>query len=124
MFSNLSIAGAMAWICAAMVIPGRILVGFEDYAGKTDLALRMRHYPQWLVLNFRAYHSHKYFLLSASMLAPIAVLATVLFLLFAAKCALEGAKRSCSKTTSLIRFQSWARLDSSYPSRTLSLPRC
>lgn len=90
---NLSMALVMAWTCAAMVVPGRILVGLEHFTNYGDLILRMAWYPRWLIQNFQSYHSHKYLLLSASMLVPIAVLALVLLMLCIAKLALEVAKR-------------------------------
>jgi hypothetical protein len=89
---NAGLAAALAWFCAALVVPGRILVGLASPSPFDPLSC-LRYYPIWLIENFRQTHSHKYLLMAASMLLPILTFSTLLVLLLICRLALNLAKR-------------------------------
>lgn len=91
--SDVALAAALAWLCAAFVVPGRRVVGLQHESSLDMLLWSLRYYPLWLLENFRSFHSHKYLLMSASMLIPIAFFGAVLLGLLLAKLALQAAKR-------------------------------
>lgn len=91
--ADVAFAILLAWACAALVIPGRIAVGFERFDGIVDLETRMQEYPRWLISHFQSFHSHKYLLMSASMLIPTAIFGILFVTLLLAKLALGIGKR-------------------------------
>jgi hypothetical protein len=90
---NVALAATLAWLCAAFVVPGRHVIGLGQESLVGMLWWSLVHYPLWLLAHFQDFHSHKYLLMSASMLIPIAFFGALLLGLFLAKLALEIAKR-------------------------------
>jgi hypothetical protein len=89
---NVALAAALAWICAAFVMPGRAVVGLDSPVD-LDVWWCLRFYPVWLINNFSHYHSHKYLLMSAGMLLPTLAFSLLLIALLGSKLALGMAKR-------------------------------